>query len=189
MKLTYACPCVLAAACAAQPASITTTTAPGSDMSFVHLELTTTSSLTKAASPAQSLSTQAPPQMSFWVDIAKIELASQAGDWITLSTEPTRFDALAFAGGAMVWLAGADVPAGVYRDLRLTFDGATFVVGTTEQPLDMASGVSLIPLDNALGRAGGYDVVLGLDLANSVWLDTNGYAMAPHVDLDAMVAE
>ncbi|MGE5182713.1 MAG: DUF4382 domain-containing protein [Acidobacteriota bacterium] len=182
---TLACALVLAGGCAVDAP----TPVPGmpADTALVQLQLTTTG--VPGAPPVATLSTQLPVPRMLWVELAKIELESQAGTWQTLSTGPLRFDAMAFAGGASLLLGDAEVPAGIYRALRLTFDSATLVVGPAEQPLDMASGISLIPLDNALGGGGAYDVALGFDVADSMWPDSNGYAMAPHVDVEAIVAE
>jgi hypothetical protein len=53
----------------------------------------------------------------------------------------------------------------------------------------MSSGVAAIALDNSLGEDTAYDMVLGFDVAASLWQTDTGYALSPHIDVQAIVAQ
>jgi hypothetical protein len=160
MKLLSGCLVALVIGC------VSTTSTTGSGMAHVDVRLT-----------------DAPATFdSVFVTISKIEVSTADDSWVTLSTQPQRFDLLALQNDATALLGGADLAAGTYNQLRLVVDSSSVVVGGVETPLTIASGAQTgikINLDTDITADTKYTLVLDYDASKSVKSTGAGYLMTP----------
>lgn len=164
MKLLATCACIVAAGCAANP--------PEAQPAHIDVRLT-----------------DAPAVFdSVFVTISTIEVSTEAG-WVTLASEPQRFDLLTLQNDATALLGAAELAAGHYSQLRLVVDSSSVVVDGVEEPLTIASGAQSgikINLDADIAAGTTYTLVLDYDAARSVKATGHGYLMTPVIKVKSM---
>ncbi|MGE5182712.1 MAG: DUF4382 domain-containing protein [Acidobacteriota bacterium] len=167
---------MLAAACAAQPAS---TTAPGADPA------TSGSGSSAPITPAHLALrlTDAPATFDqVNVTIASTEIADADGNWTTLSDQPQSFDLLTLQNDATALLGGNDLASGSYAQLRLLVSDASVVSGGVTTPLAIASGAQTgikLNLDATVEDGMTYTLVIDYNAGQSIKTTGQGYLMTP----------
>ena len=116
-----------------------------------------------------------------WVDIASVEVQSDAG-WLTLADTPQSFDLLTLQNDVTAALGGADLLPGHYGQLRLVVADAFVVVEGVAEELRIASGPQTgikINLDTDVEENMQYTVVVDFDAHKSVKKTGQGWLMTP----------
>ena len=138
---------------------------------YIEIQFTDASNLAVGPNAAATVENIPPPAPQLWVEVSRVEIEQAAGDWMTISAEPQRFDLFQVDNGNAFVVASAELPAGSYRQLAVEIDAATLIAGGTTQDLAITHGSVLLPIAASLAETMPYALVLDLDGAKSFTTD------------------